>query len=39
MYYYPAAESGATEVKIPKDAEYTISGNNIGGFIVTVTVK
>ncbi len=39
MYYYPAQESGATDVKIPKDAEYTISGNNIGGFIVTVLVK
>lgn len=39
MYYYPAAESGDTEVKLPKDAEYTISGNNIDGFIVTLTVK
>lgn len=39
MYYYPASESGATDVKIPKDTEYSISGNNIGGFIVTVTVK
>lgn len=39
MYYYPAAESGATDVKIPKDTEYTISGNNIGGFIITLTIK
>ena len=39
MYYFPAAESGATEVKIPEGAEYTVSGDNIGGYIVTLTIK
>ena len=28
-----------TEITVPKDAEYWISGNNIGGFIVTVEAE
>lgn len=35
MYYVPAAESGATEVPVPDDKQYTVSGNNADGFIVT----
>lgn len=35
MYYVPAAESGATEVPVPYDRYYDISGNNSDGFIVT----
>ena len=36
--YYVACEEGGT-IKVPKDAEYTISGTNVGGVIVTVKVK
>ena len=35
MYYVPAAENGATEVPVPDDKQYTVSGNNADGFIVT----
>lgn len=36
MYYVEASETGITKVPVPKDLPYTISGDNIGGFIVTV---
>ena len=36
--YYVACQEGGT-IKVPKDAEYTISGTNEGGVIVTVKVK
>ncbi len=36
MYYVKAAEEGKTRVPVDKDAEYTLSGDNMGGFIVTV---
>lgn len=35
--YYVPMEGGETEVKIPKGWDYTLSGNNIDGFIVTAT--
>lgn len=36
IYYVPAdAENGETEVSIPKDCEYTVSGNNVDGYIIT----
>ncbi len=35
IYYVPAAESGDTEVVIPRDSVYTVSGNNTDGFILT----
>ena len=35
VYYVPASEEGNTDVPVPKDKEYTVSGNNIDGFIVT----
>ncbi len=37
MIYYVAAdaEKGETEVNIPKDCEYSISGNNVDGYIIT----
>lgn len=35
VYYVPAT-SGGTKVPIPGEAPYTISGNNIDGFIVTL---
>lgn len=40
-YYVPAADGDTTEVKLPggaKFADYEISGNNVDGFIVTVTL-
>ena len=39
VYYVPAAESGDTQVPVPTEVRYTISGNNIDGFIVTVTTN
>lgn len=36
IYYVRAADEGATEVDIPENGVYRISGNNIDGFIVTV---
>ncbi len=36
VYYVPADMSANTEVAVPKDKTYEISGNNIDGFIVTV---
>lgn len=36
VYYIQSEESGNTKVYVPKNSEYSISGNNIDGFIVTV---
>ncbi len=36
IYTVPASDAETTEVPVPKGAEYTVSGNNVGGFIVTV---
>lgn len=36
IYYVPASAEGDTDVPVPKDKEYTVSGNNSDGFIVTV---
>ena len=36
VYYVPAVQGNTTEVPVPKNDAYTISGDNIGGFIVTV---
>lgn len=38
VYYVPAEAEGDTSVPVPADKEYTVSGCNAGGFIVTVTV-
>lgn len=35
VYYVPAAD-GETQVPVPADKPYTLSGNNLDGFIVTV---
>lgn len=37
IYYVPAQDS-FTGVPVPKDKSYEISGNNVDGFIVTVTL-
>lgn len=34
--YYVKAETGTTQVPVPTDRPYTLSGNNTDGFIVTV---
>lgn len=39
IYYVPANVNNVTEVPVPTDKTYTISGNNTDGFIVTVTLN
>ena len=39
VYYVPAKPGADTDVPIPSDKTYTISGNNIDGFIVTVELS
>lgn len=38
VYYVPANEEGETEVTVPKNSRYQISGDNFSGFIVTADV-
>ena len=35
LIYYVEAKKGTTQCKIPADCTYTVSGNNVDGFIVT----
>lgn len=35
IYYVPADPSADTDIPVPKDKTYTVSGNNLDGFIVT----
>jgi D-alanyl-D-alanine carboxypeptidase len=37
VYYVAANANSVTEVPVPSNKQYSISGNNIDGFIVTVT--
>ena len=39
IYYTEASLTGDTAVNVPQNAEYTVSGNNTDGFIVTVALK
>lgn len=39
IYYVPAGNGGSTDIPVPPDGNYEISGNNTDGFIVTVTNK
>ncbi len=39
IYYVPAAVSGETSLPVPTEHPYTVSGDNEGGFIVTVTMS
>ena len=40
VFYVPAVADNATNILIPKTAvDYSISGNNIDGFVVSVTVR
>jgi len=38
VYYVPAASTDLTTIKVPQNYEYTLSGDNLGGFIVTVNL-
>lgn len=38
VYYVAAADTDLTTVKVPQNYEYTISGDNMNGFIVTVNL-
>lgn len=39
-YYVPKLEAfNTTEIPVPKNCSYTVSGDNVGGFIVTVDVS
>ena len=37
--YYVEATGELTDIPVPKDMPYTISGNNVDGFVVTVTLS
>lgn len=37
--YYVKAEAGNTNVPVPQNKVYTVSGNNVDGFIVTVSLN
>ena len=40
IYYIPAnATSSSTSFSVPKDYSYTVSGNNMDGFIITVALN
>ncbi|MBR5684383.1 MAG: D-alanyl-D-alanine carboxypeptidase family protein [Ruminococcus sp.] len=39
IYYVPANKTGDTEVPLPSNKTYSVSGNNVDGFIVTVTMN
>ena len=36
VYYVPVSEESTTSIPVPVDGDYTISGDNMSGFIVTV---
>ena len=39
IYYVAANATGKTEIPVPKNRPYSISGNNIDGFIITVYLR
>lgn len=39
VYYTSCGGVGQTEIKVPRGTEYTVSGDNAGGFITAVTMK
>lgn len=38
VYYVAAASGDTTDVPVPSGMEYTVSGDNVGGYIVTVKI-
>ena len=39
VYYVPASAEGATTVRVPTNYAFTISGDNVSGFIVTIDLS
>ena len=39
VYYTALGENGITSIKLPENYSYTISGDNVGGFIITVDLS
>lgn len=39
VYYVPAGNSDICTISVPSNYQYTVSGDNIGGFIVTVNMS
>lgn len=39
IYFAPADDTGNTDIPVPANKVYDISGNNVDGFIVTVTMN
>ena len=39
VYYVPASTTEITQFKVPSNYQYEVSGDNIGGFIVTVNLS
>ncbi len=39
VYYVPASSGSSTEVPVPTDKTYTVSGDNAGGFIVSALMN
>ena len=39
IYYAPASSTGDTEVPVPSNKTYTVSGNNVDGFVVAVSMN
>ena len=39
VYYVPASEEATTSLPVPAEGEYTISGDNKNGFIITVEIS
>lgn len=39
VYYVPASSGGNTDVPVPLNKTYTVSGNNADGFIVTISMN
>jgi len=37
LYFVRASSSDSTEIPVPKEQDYLISGNNVDGYFVTVT--
>ncbi len=38
IYYTPCGGDGETLIQVPRGADYTVSGDNVGGFITTVRI-
>ncbi len=38
-YFVPAVANGDTSVPVPSNCEYTVSGNNVDGFIVAIMAR